>query len=195
MSVARRKIILRFIYIAAALLAVGYICLRTFLYDMYTQPSESMLPTFEVGDIVVVSKQGYGNYRFFSIPIYQSQPSRLPNRGEIFVFYPPHDERLFIKRIIGLPGDVIELNEKKLFINSELVSSVPDATAEFIQETLDGINYTVQYNSFPSKFSKYKGKVPDKHYFVMGDNRNNSADSRMWGFVEQDHLVGRVIYP
>lgn len=195
MAAARRKIVLRLIYAGAILFVAAYFCVRTFFYDLYTQPSVSMEPTLPVEKFFIVAKFGYGNYRFLGIPIYHGQAGRTPKRGEIFVFYPLHDDRIFVKRIIGLPGDVVSLNDKQLSVNNVVVSTAQDESAEYVQEQFDGIEYTVQYKgrSPGPRFSEYNARVPDDHYFVMGDNRNNSSDSRAWGFVPISNLVGRVV--
>ncbi|WP_029551190.1 signal peptidase I [Thermocrinis jamiesonii] len=167
--------------------------IRTFVAQAYNIPSGSMKPTLLVGDFILVNKLVY---RFSE-----------PQRGDIVVFKYPIDPRIdFIKRIIGIPGDVIEIRDNQVFINGEpaklvkIEKSKEDHFTKIIsEETLPGgVRYRVQFYE-EAVFSKRDFgpiKVPPGHYFVMGDNRDNSEDSRYWGFLPRENIVGKafVIY-
>ena len=167
---------------------------RSFLFEPFQIPSESMLPTLKVGDHVVVSKFGYGLYGTFGITIYQSDSSdKMPKRGDVFVLYPPHTERVFIERIIGLPGDEVHFSNKQIEINGEQVKTRLIEGSNIVEESVDGNTYRVQYTNDRNQFRDITIAVPAGHYFVMGDNRDNSADSRMWGMVPRSRLVGKMV--
>lgn len=166
---------------------------RAFLVQAYNIPSGSMKPTLLVGDFILVNKLVY----------------RLsePQRGDIIVFkWPVNPQIDFIKRIIGMPGDIIEVRGEKVFINGQelplrLIGKVEeDGTTKLIyEETLpNGTKYRVAFYENPFMFRKDVDtiRVPEGNYFVMGDNRDNSEDSRYWGFVPKENIVGKafVIY-
>lgn len=173
--------------------------IRAFLYEPFHAPSTSMSPTLNVDDHILVSKWGYGNYESYGITLYKTKIDEKlkPKRGEIFIFYPPHDRRHFIKRIIGLPGDTIQFSNRQLIINGENVKTESESKLQY-QEYLGGHSYTVQYrdgayNSSIKKLHEFTISVPSDSYFVMGDNRDNSLDSRAWGFVPAENIVGKMI--
>ncbi len=159
--------------------------IRTFIAEPRWIPSESMLPTLEVGDRLVVEKL---SYRFSD-----------PNRGDIVVFIPPdHLETndAFIKRVVGLPGDTIEIRlDEGIYINGEKL----DESYIFSQPTL-GISYQGditqlgELQQYPLDGVPFNSPivVPDDHYFVLGDNRNNSQDSHVWGFLPRENIIGRT---
>jgi len=169
--------------------------LRAFYYEPFQVPSSSMLPTLKVGDHIVVSKYGYGLYGSFGITAYSSEVSarKKPKRGEVFVLYPPHDERVFVERIIGLPNDVIEFSDKQLYINGSKVEINRIDNSNIYTETLDGNTYSVQYIRETNQYRNFKVEVPKNSYFVMGDNRDNSADSRVWGMVPAKNIMGKMV--
>lgn len=169
---------------------------RSFLLEPFQTPSSSMLPTLKVGGHVLVSKWGYGLYGTYGFVIHKSdtETRRKPKRGEILVFYPPHDERPYIKRVIGLPGDRVEFSDKKLTINSVEVETMETENPSVYKEVIGGISYEVQYVSDYSFLRKdFSTTVPKSSYFVMGDNRDNSADSRVWGMVPAEGIVGKLV--
>lgn len=169
---------------------------RPFLYEPFQIPAGSMLPTLKVGDLVIVSKWGYGLSGSYGIGFYRPDGELRKKliRGKIYVFYAPHDERLFIKRIIGLPGDTIMYSDKQLIINGNVVKTVGTATPEVYTEVVDGNSYSVQYLNNNSTSRSFYITVPDKTYFVMGDNRDDSADSRVWGPVPGNNIVGKLAH-
>lgn len=197
--------------------------LRSFLYEPFNIPSDSMVPTLETGDFILVNKFEYG----VRLPIINSKIIDVgePERGDVAVFrYPPQPTISYIKRIVGLPGDHIVYDRGQLTINGEKVSKVPFefSRAKDIQDTpnalyyketlgthtftmreLEGVNVArqapfinyVDNGQYASTQGLYwEVKVPEGHYFAMGDNRDQSADSRFWGFVPEENLTGRAFF-
>ena len=173
--------------------------LRTFIYEPYQIPSGSMIPGLQVGDFILVNKHSYGlKINRIGKPFAMASD---PEYGDVVVFIPPHVNVPYIKRLIGKPGDTIGYLNKKIYVNDvpieqELISSTEEET--FIKEVLmySCSNYVCKNPeriirivggsaSYPEEFS-----VPADHYFVMGDNRDNSSDSRYWGFVPRDNFMG-----
>ena len=187
--------------------------LRFTIAQPFRIPSGSMQPTLEVGDYIVVTKWSYGYGRFSFAPLEGLLPhGRLfgsqPDRGDVVVFRPvPDPDRDFIKRVIGLPGDRIQVIDGALHINGEPVQRESLGVQEFenvdglieripaYRETLpNGVSYVIFDKSPRSELDNTRVfVVPDGHYFMMGDDRDNSADSRvpsMVGYVPYDNLVG-----
>ena len=164
--------------------------LRTFAYEPFQIPSGSMLPGLKVGDFLLVNKHVYG-YKINRI----GEPvigGRDPEYGDVVVFVPPHVNAPFVKRLIGKPGDVIRYQNKKLYVNNtpldqELISSKPGEL--IIKETFEETSRIIRLRETASEFP-YEVTVPSGHYFVMGDNRDNSSDSRIWGFVPRENFMG-----
>lgn len=194
--------------VIAVLIAVG---VRTFAYEPFNIPSSSMEPTLLIGDYLFVSKLSYGYSRHslpFGVPLFSGRIlASEPERGDVAVFTYPRDNTTdYIKRLVGLPGDKIEVREGVLHINDvpvqrELLSASEVAELGYNQsgllyyETLPNgrrhlireINDEQRYDNFPAVV------VPEGHYFAMGDNRDNSLDSRAdVGFVPFENLVGRA---
>lgn len=176
--------------------------LRSFLVEPFQIPSGSMIPTLEVGDFILVNKYHYG----LRLPVIGTKivENNEPQRGEVMVFIPPHDHRYFIKRVVGLPGDRIEYENKILRINGEQVDI--DIVEEVLIETSVGFREGVLFNEQLGVSShsaqiltddnrstrRTSWVVPPGHYFMMGDNRDNSADSREWGPVPEENIVGKA---
>ena len=164
--------------------------LRTFIYEPYQIPSGSMIPGLKVGDFILVNKHSYGlkvNRIGGTFGL-----SADPEYGDVVVFIPPHVNVPYIKRLIGKPGDTIGYLNKKIYINGkaikqELISTTENET--FLKETIGNSKQIIRIvggsSSYPEEFI-----VPANHYFVMGDNRDNSSDSRFWGFVPRDNFMG-----
>ena len=164
--------------------------LRTFIYEPYQIPSGSMIPGLKVGDFILVNKHSYGlkvNRVGDTFAL-----SADPEYGDVVVFIPPHVNVPYIKRLIGKPGDTIGYLNKKIYVNGkaikqELISTTQEET--FLRETLGNSERIIRIvggsSSYPEEFM-----VPANHYFVMGDNRDNSSDSRFWGFVPKENLMG-----
>ncbi len=189
---------------------LAVLVLRSFLVEPFRIPSNSMMPTLLTGDFILVNKFAYGlrlpvlNMKFLDIG--------EPRRGDVVVFKFPLDPRTdYIKRIIGLPGDLIDYHQKTLYINGEPIAQELIGTyvgtgsgremtgAREALEHLDGVDHLILTR--PNAPNLPFGcqvlawgpvKVPENHYFVMGDNRDNSNDSRCWGFVPEDKLVGKA---
>ena len=184
--------------------------IRTFLIQPFFIPSSSMEPNLLVGDRLFASKfdYGYSKHSFpFSLgPISNRIFSNFPDRGDVIIFKPPHTNLDYIKRLIGLPGDRIEVRNGNLIINSNLLEyeNIREDSKvlkngrviriNVLKETLpNGISYEI-YNYLdgsPGDNTK-EFVVPENHYFFMGDNRDNSNDSRFWGTVEFNRLVGKA---
>jgi signal peptidase I len=209
------------IYLGTWFIVFGF---RSFLFEPFKAPAGSMLPTIEVGSYLITQKWGYGHYGSYGFTPFQQQISAELQRGDIIVFdYPDKRSVQYVKRLIGLPGDKITYRDKQLSINGKAIphrnegeylnlnnAERPEHLTRFV-ETLDGKEYSVVEDekinriypdtiSFLSKEKcKYEAQavtceVPAGHYYFMGDNRDNSRDSRYWGFVPADHIVGKVVY-
>jgi len=173
-------------YIESIIIAILIaLFIRTFIICAYKIPSRSMVPTLLVGDHILVSKFIYG----VKIPLLRTTiiPVREPKRGEIIVFIYPHDRsKDFIKRVIGVAGDKIEINNKKIFINGKEYS---DSFGTYSDTMIYPSSMQPRDNFGPVT-------VPEKSLFVMGDNRDESLDSRFWGFVDLKDVEGKafIIY-
>ena len=180
---------------------------RSFIAEPFRIPSGSMMPTLDVGDFILVNKFAYG----LRWPVLDSKflPVGEPRRGDVVVFrFPGDPSQNWIKRVIGLPGDVVDFRGKQLYINGEAVQTsesrayVDDGSAESPMmanqgsiestENLGGIEHRIL--EIPSLRRSPEGTwtVPEGQYFVMGDNRDNSEDSRYWGFLPEQNLVGKA---
>ena len=179
--------------------------LRSFVVEPFRIPSGSMLPSLYIGDFILVSKFSYGirlpliNQKVFSIG--------TPKRGEVLVFRYPHDEKTnYIKRVVGLPGDIVDYKNKRLRINGNVV----DLQKSNREDTEQGTQSNEQVRVHIERLGKSSHGIlldtslgsrdytriivpPDK-FFVMGDNRDHSNDSRFWGFVPEENIVGRAFF-
>ena len=193
--------------------------LRSFLVEPFKIPSGSMIPTLLVGDLILVNKFHYG----LRIPVINTKitDGENPQRGDVMVFrYPPKPSLDYIKRVVGLPGDTVAYLNKRLTINGKTIET--QTVPEFFDE--DSMRYFKQYQealgaqphrllndddrpAFIPGVEKFPGfeacnytiegvtcKVPEGHYFMMGDNRDNSMDSRYWGFVPEKNIVGKAFF-
>ena len=159
--------------------------IRTFIVQAFKIPSGSMKPTLEIGDHILVNKLSYG----VKIPYLRKTliPTGEPGRGDIAVFiYPVDQSKDFIKRVIGVGGDVIEIKNKKVFVND---TAIADSSAVHVEEVIFPKSIQPRDNCGPVK-------VPEGAIFVMGDNRDQSYDSRFWGFVRLEDVIGKafIIY-
>jgi len=176
--------------------------LRAFLVEPFRIPSGSMIPTLLVGDFILVNKFDYG----IRLPVINRKIIEIgdPARGDVVVFrYPEDPSTPFIKRVVGLPGDDIAYRGKRLFINGEPVAYDPAGTfvgvksavmhtgAEKLVERIGDDGHDIIITPRAYSFD-WEGKVPADSYFVLGDNRDNSRDSRFWGFVPNENLIGRA---
>jgi signal peptidase I len=171
--------------------------LRSFMIEPFQIPSKSMVPTLKVGDFILVSKWSYG----LRLPVLRTKIFDVdsPKRGDVVVFFPPDEERYFIKRLVGLPGDKIQVINGKLYVNNAAMpqtDTIVDAGAprsQVMMEDLDGVEHLIQKRVPPTRMSQnFSTLVPQGHYFMMGDNRDNSSDSRVWGPVPEERIVGKA---
>ena len=188
-------------FMVALLIATSF---KSAIADWNDIPSGSMKPTILIGDRVFVNKLAYDlkvPYTTFHIVEWSN-----PKRGEIVVFYSPKDGKRLIKRVIGLPGDTLGMHQNRLFINGKFIKYEPlnganidqieiDQQSEqvFLNENLIGKQHSVMFlPSKPSLNTFAPVTIPEGQYFMMGDNRDNSADSRFFGFVKRKLIVGRA---
>ncbi len=193
--------------------------LRSFLFEPFKIPSSSMLPTLFVGDLILVNKFTYG----IRLPVINKKVIDIghPQRGDVMVFRFPVDPKTdYIKRVIGVPGDKIEYKNKQLTVNGEVfkyqqLNDFLDEEKLSYSRHLTEISKSRKHNilnddyaptfvrdalNFPGKencqysVEGFSCTVPDGHYFMMGDNRDNSFDSRYWGFVPEQNIVGRAFF-
>ena len=193
--------------------------LRSFLVEPFKIPSGSMIPTLLVGDLILVNKFHYG----LRVPVFNTKitEGEKPQRGDVMVFrYPPKPSLDYIKRVVGLPGDTVAYLNKRLTINGKTIET--ESVPEFFDE--DSMRYFKQYQetlgsqphrllndddrpAFIPGVEKFPGfeacrytiegvtcTVPEGQYFMMGDNRDNSMDSRYWGFVPEKNIVGKAFF-
>ena len=197
--------------------------IRSFLVEPFKIPSGSMIPTLQVGDFILVNKFTYG----IRLPVINQKILQLnnPQRGDVMVFrYPENPTLDYIKRVVGLPGDIVEYRDKRLWINGVEQVQQPEGDYNYVEtglnfvhtekrlETLGERKYAVLVNpemptlrlSAVAEFSGRENceyehdrvicKVPEGQYFMMGDNRDNSRDSRYWGFVPDNQIVGKAFF-
>lgn len=192
--------------------------LRSFLFEPFRIPSGSMLPTLHIGDFILVNKFDYG----IRLPVTNTKiiPVGSPERGDVVVFKYPMDTQVdYIKRVVGLPGDTVEYRDKVLYVNGveqkqtgsrDFVDDSTMITLEERDEQLGEVNHLIARDARRPSWVPLQGilrkekscdynergfvcTVPEGHYFMMGDNRDNSEDSRYWGFVPDEDLVGRAV--
>ena len=182
----KRKSEMRELFEAVVVALILAFFIRTFFVQAFKIPSGSMLPTLQIGDHLLVNKLLYG----LRVPIVGTRYFDFfePERGDIIVFvYPGDPSKDYIKRVVGVPGDVLEMRQKKLFRNGELVDEEDEPYAQYL--------YPSQTNRVP-RDNFGPETVPEGNVFVMGDNRDASSDSRVWGFVPYENIKGKafIIY-
>ena len=195
---------------------LAVLVLRSFIVEPFRIPSDSMVPTLLNGDFILVNKFSYGvrlpvlNTKFFG--------SGQPARGDVAVFrYPREPAVAYIKRVVGLPGDRLEYRNRQLLINGQPVALTPlpanpaDPGYQQFDEQLGQINHQIQMladgrwsmagfwpglqlRREPDGTAAWDYQVPDRHYFMMGDNRDNSSDSRVWGPLPEENLIGKAFF-
>lgn len=178
--------------------------IRSFLFEPFQIPTGSMIPTLKVGDFIVVNKFSYG----VRLPVTGTKIMDVgePERGDVMVFIPPHDPTYYIKRVVGMPGDHIRYEDKVLYINGEeveqeFVASLREngTNVNYLREELGDVEHDIHTATTPTYLRsgfwlEPQGRtVPEGHYFMMGDNRDNSDDSRRWGPVSEDNIVGKAV--
>jgi len=182
--------------------------LRSFIVEPFRIPSASMYPTLEIGDFILVSKSAYG----VKLPVTSTKilPIGEPERGDVIVFkYPKNPEVDYIKRVIGLPGDTVAYKDRVVYINGKPAYQKKMGVyvgtdsgrmmngATIVEESLPlksgGVKkHLILIDQDKSSFNMAPVKVPEGYYFMMGDNRDHSNDSRYWGFVPEKNLKGRA---
>jgi len=175
--------------------------IRTFLFQPFFIPSSSMEPNLLVGDRIFASKYdyGYSSHSFpFSLPIIKGRIfESSPKRGDVVIFKPPHTKNDYIKRLIGLPGDKIKLIDGTVYINSTPLERkfvrTDDRKISIYEETMPGgVSYETRDLGDKPQDNIKEFTVPTDHYFFMGDNRDNSNDSRFWGTVPVERIVAKA---
>lgn len=171
-----------------------FIFVRCFLLDYMYVPSESMEPTLYQGDVLLVNRSSYR----FSIPWlnYTFYKRRTPNRGEVIVFHPEDDmtsnmsSLTYVKRVIALPGDTVIVRNNRVSVVNHAFSYEHMPTADV--EAIGGLRHLVHLQPYETKHDFGPVKVPDGHYFVLGDNRGHSSDSRFIGMISDEQIIGSV---
>jgi len=183
---------------------------RGFIFEPFRVPSNSMMPTLLTGDFILVNKFDYG----LRLPITNTKLVKFsnPDRGDVIVFrYPNYEKNAgysgvdFIKRIVALPGDVISYKKDQLIVNGDSVdikkigpytgvdSGKSMNNYRLVREVFDSTSHDIILNPKGHSKDLVEITIPEGHYFVMGDNRSHSSDSRFWGFVPEDYIIGRAI--
>lgn len=169
--------------------------LRSFLIEPFQIPSGSMLPTLEVGDFILVNKYAYG----LRLPVAGTKVLEVddPQRGDIMVFRFPEDGTTnYIKRVVGVPGDKIRYADHRLWVNGEEVETTVEASLprmKVLQEILGDTEHLIMHTtSRRNPEAEGEWTIGEGEYFVMGDNRDNSNDSRFWGVVPDEMVVGKA---
>ena len=183
----------------AALIVVIFFVTRSFVVEAFKIPTSSMEGTLLAGDFLLVNKAAYGAVipgLGISLPALSE-----PHRGEVIVFRPPHEPgKHYVKRLLGLPGDTLEMKDKQLFLNGDALDEPYAQHSDLDGDAVHpGMAWQVHYLRKGAPRSTYKPTrdnwgpvvVPVERYFVLGDNRDNSEDSRYWGFVSRKDLEGR----
>ncbi|MDX8393840.1 MAG: signal peptidase I [Mariprofundales bacterium] len=187
-----------------SLIVIGLlaITIRSFIISPFNIPSSSMIPTLEIGDYIFVTRYSYG----LRIPFTDLQfMAETAQRGDVAVFdYPEDRSKDYVKRIVGIPGDIITYKHNKLFINGEVMpleygeervyfmaDGLMDVSVRY-EEELAGIKHDVLRKRYSIRDGQWA--VPENMFFALGDNRNNSRDSRFWGFIPQEYLVGKAAF-
>ncbi len=169
---------------------------RIFIFDFFSIPAASMAPTIQVGDYIITSKWRNGVYSIFGKPVLSmlDEQTPKPEIGAMITFYRAETGVTYVKRLVAGPGDLLEFANKQLVLNGRPVETefTPDGLSA--QETLNGHSYQVQYINEQSALRNYRVTVPKDCYVVFGDNRDNSADSRVWGLIKREQILGKVIY-
>lgn len=179
--------------------------LRSFILEPFRIPSASMMPTLLRGDFILVNKYEYG----VRLPVLNTKifGDGKPGRGDVVVFRYPEDPAVpFIKRVVGVPGDHLQYKDKSLTINGEEIDlrlkgiyrsdgvGKRENGSYHMEEQLGELDHDILINPLQPSSIAVDRKIPDGHYFVLGDNRDNSRDSRYWGLVPDENLVGRAFY-
>lgn len=198
----RKKGIIREYAEALIVAFIAAMILRTFVVQAFRIPTGSMENTLLVGDFLLVNKFIYGakspdRIPFLNIKIPQLiklPPIRKPRRGDIIVFKYPRDESLdYIKRCVALPGDTVEIRNKVLYVNGNRVPDPPLARHTSSTYPPNKIEFGIYPPGAGNRDNYGPVVVPEGHYFMLGDNRDNSLDSRYWGFLPEENILGKAM--
>ena len=200
MDVARQAVMKESVVVEYAIsffpVLLVVLVLRSLLIEPFQIPTGSMIPTLKVGDFIVVNKFAYG----VRLPVFGTKIFAVdePKNGDVMVFVPPHEDEYFIKRVIGIPGDTIRYENKTLFVNGveqvqEFVAEIPPNRPDHVvyKETIGGVEPFIHRSPFLGN-GPQEWVVPEGKYFMMGDNRDRSSDSRYWGMASEDRIVGKA---
>lgn len=171
---------------------------RSFFYEPFTVPSASMNPTLEAGDRIVVSKLGFGHYGSLGFTLLSPgvrDPQRM-RRGEVYVFLHPELQVPYVKRLLGLPGDQLLFAGQAVWVNGQALAMQPasaDDQQRLSSETAGSVTYQIRHLNQPVTPVTGAFRVPEGQYFFVGDNRDDSSDSRHWGPVNADSIIGEVV--
>lgn len=201
-ELAREPLVIEYAKSFFPVLAIVLV-LRSFLLEPFQIPTGSMIPSLLVGDFVLVNKYAYG----LRLPVLGTKIMNVddPQRGEVMVFIHPQEGKYYIKRVIGTPGDTVRYEDKNLYINGEMIdkeyvrdisvdTSIGDLPGSLYMENLGGIEHPTQHISgVGSRRTRTTWVIPAGQFFMMGDNRDNSFDSREWGTVPEENIVGKAI--
>jgi signal peptidase I len=204
-SEVKLPVALDYAYSLFPVLAVVLV-LRSFVVEPFRIPSGSMYPTLHIGDFILVNKMSYG----VRLPVIYTKlvETGTPERGDVVVFRFPEDpEKDYIKRVIGLPGDKISYVAKSVMVNGRSLTQTPvgryetsgsgavmNGALELTETQTDTIQHNILIDKDRNSTDLLDIEVPEGHYFVMGDNRDHSYDSRFWGFVPEENLKGRAFF-
>lgn len=196
------------------LIIVGVFAFRSTFFEPFKIPSGSMIPTLMIGDFILVNKFAYGlkvpYSDMFWDPIYISS-FESPKRGDVVVFKYPKDVSFnYIKRVVGLPGDEVEMIDNVVYVNGQAIPATAFDGTKIMDDMDDGFkdydflffkaqtgehDHVIQFTKDIYRHQQFpKTKVPVGHYFMMGDNRDFSSDSRFWGFVPKENIKGRAMF-
>ena len=184
-SVRRRKSVVREYVEAIAIAILLALVIRTLIVQAFTIPSGSMMDTLLIGDYILVNKFLFGP----ELPLtdYRLPSLRYPHRGDIIVFkYPQDEKRDFIKRIVATPGETVQVRGQQVLINGRLLEE------PYVRHNPGALSHTASPGYCGYAYACEPLVVPADSYFVMGDNRDNSQDSRYWGFVKRDKIKGKA---
>ncbi len=183
----------------AALVIVAFFLVRSLVVEAFEIPTSSMEGTLLAGDFLLVNKAAFGA----EIPgLGMSLPAiSEPDRGDVIVFHPPHEpDKHYVKRLVGLPGDTLQMRDKGLFINGRRLAEpyvrYVDPDGDAVHPSMSWQARYLREQATPRSYRPSRDNwgplvVPDQRFFVLGDNRDNSEDSRYWGFVSRDAIEGR----
>lgn len=204
-----------------ALTVLAATTFRVFLYEPFRFPTSSMAPTAKVGTHLIVQKWGFGHFSTYGITLARRAPAARVKRGDIIVFdFPMEPGDAFVKRVVGLPGDTIVYRDREVFVNGHgtrgrqqddyLMEDTLQYFLRFEEKLDDQVHYILVRTDGPRQLpspqpfahmekcsfnpAEIKCEVPANNYFVLGDNRDNSVDSRMWGFVPSTAVIGKVVH-